>query len=250
MEIIRAAAGGGAGGSLENALFVLTNKPNPIGGYAPNGSSAIGTPGNGGYGLIGSAALTTGTLSLAEEADDEKHLNAASAAAGGSEAGWSMPSANFPFNINQKSIVLVRFKMPSATTDVRFYLGLNTIGTLATVAGADDFGGLSMGLQYSTPRGDANWQFLIDDNTTRTLTNTAIPADILLHYLLIKCDSSTSVTMTLFNAAGATQFTNTYITALPAATTDFLLTGVGEAQIASARGISTHFIWCMNRPLG
>jgi hypothetical protein len=61
----------------------------------------------------------------------------------------------------------------AGATGARTFAGL-TNQTMATMVGSDNPAGHYAGFQYSTNRGDTNWQFVTKDNTTQNATDTGL----------------------------------------------------------------------------
>lgn len=116
-------------------------------------------------------------------------------------------------NLDIAHLPRVIFKVSLAqTTDERYFCGLSSNGSM----NADDPTGHYIGIQYSTGRGDTNFQFVSKDNATQSLVSTGVAADTNVHYVDIEVASTSSVTVTLRDSTFAAQASNTFTTNLPA----------------------------------
>ena len=130
-------------------------------------------------------------------------------------------------------------------TSIRFFAGL-TDQAAATMAGADNPAGNYVGVQFSTPRADANWQFVSKDNVTQNLVNSGVAIDANVHYIVISCNEQATapeVIVELFNANHVLLVRNRFVANLPVLATPLYMMVVTEAQAASAR---THRLYYGN----
>jgi hypothetical protein len=139
---------------------------------------------------------------------------------------------------NTEIKMMVKFRLPT-TTSVRMFIGLSD-QSLATMVGADSpAAGNFIGLQFSTPRSDANWQTLRRATTT-TVGNTGVAVDALAHYLVIWTRPSIAE-FALYNSSFTQQYYTALATQLPAAATDLALICAVETQTSAARQIDTYY---------
>lgn len=161
----------------------------------------------------------SGTLSIVNTTDGSE-VNFASTASTSSNAGACGLGANTQI-FNNKVLMIMKFRL-NTTTNVRMFLGWTDNTSMATNLGADDVAATNMvGLQFSTNRSDTNFQFMVDNNSTQTLTSTGVAVDTNAHYLVIDCTATNSVTMTLYNSSFVSQGTTTQTTNLPTSTVAF-----------------------------
>lgn len=183
----------------------------------------------GAWGALGNA-VTTGTIT-AGNSTDGAFVDYATAATTDADAG--VASAASIRLIDNKFFGWVAFQMQTTAT-VRSFCGFTSTSAIATTLGADDVAGQRMaGMQFSTNRGDTNFQFMTDDNTTQTLTSTGIAVDTNMHFLMIDGTSGNSIVYTLYNSSGVVQATSTQTTNLPVATSSFSLT-CGNRTLANS----------------
>lgn len=109
----------------------------------------------------------------------------------GSNLRWETNSSP-RFNVEAEPVLLTKFSLQSLT-DVRFFVGMgkdrsDNIFGAGEGTGTDTPGGETyIGLQFSTERGDTNWQFVIDpDGTAQTLVDSGVTASTNVFHLLIE----------------------------------------------------------------
>lgn len=121
--------------------------------------------------MIGDSITTVGAVSSVGLDDDGNMVNWATGAVSGNDGGIQMLTLH---RRNFNPITHVRFKLQE-TASMRMFCGF-TDQTLAVMVGSDDPAGNYAGLQYSTPRGDTNFQWATKDNVTQNLTNSGVAA--------------------------------------------------------------------------
>jgi len=132
-------------------------------------------------------------------------------------------------------INIVRFATESNITSIRFFTGL-TDQTGIIMTNGDNPAGEYIGLQYSTDRGDINWQFVRKDGTTQVLTNTGVAPIASRNYLLrISTNGSTYKIELMDQTIANVVATSTYISGGPAATTDLRFSISIESRVAAVR---------------
>jgi hypothetical protein len=220
---------GAKGRSLtSNGTDTVFSAPRKFNFNAFGGWSAIAAN-IGAWGSLGNA-VTTGTLTAGNSVDGA-FVDYATAATTDADAG--VASASSIRLLDNKFFGWVAFQMQTTAT-VRTFCGFTSTSAIATTLGADDVAGQRMaGLQFSTNRGDTNFQFMTDDNTTQTLTSTGIAVDTNMHFLMIDGTAGNSIVYTLYNSAGVVQATSTQSTNLPVATSAFSLT-CGNRTLANS----------------
>jgi len=157
------------------------------------------------------------------EVDDTSSLNFATSGMAFNQS-TSAVSGNVAYvaQLGQMSIVshnpiaMFKFKLGSIA-DVRFFAGLTSAPNATTNVDSDDPSHFMAGLQFSTPRVDSNFQFLIDDNVTPTVSDTGIAADTAVHYLVVDVESTTRITLRLLDKDGVVEAEQTFTINLPAA---------------------------------
>lgn len=133
---------------------------------------------DGAWGTLGPPAAAglwtpTGTPSVANDtgARRGRHIAFLSGAVAGNDAGIETPAVFFA---NENDSYLIRFFLPDIT-NIRFFAGV-AAQTLTTMVGADNPGTNHLGIQFSTPRADANWQFTERGTGAQVLTNSGVAA--------------------------------------------------------------------------
>lgn len=164
----------------------------PSGGMEPPLS---GTWSDGLWGSLAPAAswTPTGAMSVANNtgAGRGRYMQAQAAAGVGLDAGVESLAQ---FWSNKGDAYLIRFELPSVST-IRMFVGV-AAQTLATMVGADNPGANHMGIQFSTPRGDANWQFTErGSSATQVVTNTTVGVSTATFYLQLITGSLTQMVL-------------------------------------------------------
>lgn len=62
----------------------------------------------------------------------------------------------------------------AGTSSRRYFIGCAVTNNAATASGTDDFADSAIGFQYSTTRGDTNWQFIVNSNGAQTNVDTGV----------------------------------------------------------------------------
>jgi hypothetical protein len=207
--------------------FIATNSLSFFdsrGGWNASGTTA------GGWGQLSSSVIT-GTQTAVTTTDGSA-INLPTAATTDSDA--AVTAATSLRALDSKFYTLIKFQLQTTAT-VRVFVGLSTSSTTTTYLGADDVAAQRMiGLQYSTSRGDTNFQFMIDDNSTQTVTSTGVAVDTNTHFLSIDCTSGSSVIMNLYDSGGTLQATTGNVTTnLPAGTFAYSVC-VGNRTLANS----------------
>ncbi len=136
-----------------------------------------------GFGMLGTL-VHVDNASTVVSSDDGYSFRQDTAASSGSEATTASPGSGFPaVRPRNDPVVRVGFRL-SATTDVRFFAGM-TNQSASVMVSADDPAGNYVGIQYSTPRGDSNWQIVTKDNTTQNVQDSGLAVDTNKHFVLI-----------------------------------------------------------------
>lgn len=128
---------------------------------------------NSGVQLVGEHITATGTAASATGGTDSLFSSTyASAGTTNSVAGLSGTYAQYQgqFMLRQRSVVAL-FSIAA----IRSFFGFSN-QTGATAVGSDDPAGHYAGFQFSTNRGDTNWQCVTKDGTTQKVTNSGVPA--------------------------------------------------------------------------
>jgi len=101
-------------------------------------------------------------------------VNAFTGATSGNVAGWrgrGTTSRNTTPVLNPEFSAMI---WPQSVTDVRYFFGLYDFDGLIS-AGADAITAAHLAFQFSTPRGDTNWQLSRSNGTTQILVDTVVP---------------------------------------------------------------------------
>jgi hypothetical protein len=134
----------------------------------------------------------------------------------------------------------------TSTTSIRFFAGwTSTDGE--TMLSSDDPAAHYVGVQFSTNRSDANWQFVSKDGTTQNLVNTGIPVGTDAIQLRITVDNTVpNIKVELLNSAFEPTASTTFTTNLPGSTTELRMV-VGVGGIGVGRGAKHYHAYAMNR---
>ena len=194
--------------------------------------------------LIGlyDGATATGTVLIGEDADGI-YDKMSSGATSGNEGGWA---AGYPVHARRhNSIFIVKLKLVS-TALVRGFWGLID-KTLANSCGSDDPAGSYIGLQYSSPRADANWQFVCKDNVTQNIHDTGIAVSTNAVYARFTLnDSVPNILAELLDSNYAVVATYTFIANLPATATGLWPVVGVETQTAALKAWQMYFVRGVN----
>jgi len=167
-------------------------------------------------------------------------LTCATGSAAGSDA-----SVDTTIGHSSDSLILniVRFRTGSNISSLRFFAGL-TDQTGSTMVGSDNPAGSYIGLQYSTDRGDVNWQFVRKDGTTQVLTNTGVAPIASRNYLLRTSTNGSTYKIEIMDQTVANVVaTSTYTSGGPAATTDLRFSISIETRVAAARDFEFYYVY-------
>jgi hypothetical protein len=187
-------------------------------------------------------AAATGTVLIGEDADGI-YDKMSSGATSGNEGGWA---AGYPVHARRhNSIFIVKLKLVS-TALVRGFWGLID-KTLANSCGSDDPAGSYIGLQYSSPRADANWQFVCKDNVTQNIHDTGIAVSTNAVYARFTLnDSVPNILAELLDSNYAVVATYTFIANLPATATGLWPVVGVETQTAALKAWQMYFVRGVN----
>lgn len=121
-------------------------------------------------------------------------------------------------------------------TSVRLFSGLSS-NAIAAQLNTDNPVGNHIGFQFTTARGDTNWQMQSKNGTTQSLVNTGMPVNANSVYDLIMFCSPlcTSVTWEIRNITAGTTAKGTIATTLPTATTAMRIIHGVSATTAAIR---------------
>lgn len=143
------------------------------------------------------------------------------------------------FRMDEPSILIMNLGITSVA-NIRFFAGnINAVGTnFANCVDADTLGSPGYGVQFSTPRGDTNFQIVSYDGTTQTTTNSGVAAAAnILYSFEFRIISATSVQWKIYSSAGVLLASGTITTNLPSSTTTFFTTSACETETTAAKGV-------------
>lgn len=193
------------------------------------------------------ANTNTGTVSnIAPTATEEPAANWATGTTSGNDAGsngnlvWRWDNT-----ANQRRNLYYRTRLAvQESTSVRSFWGLSD-QSLATMVSADNPAGNYFGLQFSTARGDTNWQCICKDNTTQNVTDStvAFSAGTYLTLELIGDNSVPNVTVKINGSTVCTLTTN-----LPTNGTNLRHVSGGETITTAARNFRAQYIHVSTNP--
>lgn len=132
------------------------------------------------------------------------------------------------FNI----LAFFRMKFMLATASIRLFYGLSN-QTAVTMLSSDNPAGNYFGLQYSSARGDANWQFIRKDGTTQGIFNTGIAVDVEVHNLYMNLLASAGKNKIIIQLDN--NIPQSYTTNMPISTTELRFITGFQALAALAR---------------
>lgn len=99
------------------------------------------------------------------------------------------------------------------TIDIRFLCAILEI--MVGNVNADNVGSNAVGIQFSTGRGDVNFQFVVNDGAVQNLVDSGIPADTLPHFCQINAVAGDDVTVSLLDANFVLQASTRFTTVNP-----------------------------------
>lgn len=110
--------------------------------------------------------------------------------------------------LDQLPLIIYKWHL-TQITDIRFLSAI--IDSASNRVDSDDLGAAGVGLQFSTSRGDTNFQFVINDDIGgQTLVDSGVVVDTLPHFIRIQATATPDITLTLFDrnfvSQGATTF--------------------------------------------
>lgn len=132
------------------------------------------------------------------------------------------------YRTSMAPLLVTKFALPDVA-DIRFYSGLKSGAFLA----ADLITDASVGVQFSTGRGDTNWQFLKHDGTTQVIVDSGLAPDTSVHHVVVDAASPTSIIVKIMDATFTEQASTTFTTGLPASTKN-LQNAIGNRALAAA----------------
>ncbi len=164
-----------------------------------------------------------------------------SAGTGSGVAGVA-PPAGLPLHRREyNSIYHWKFGLEQ-TNDIRMFYGMAD-QDFATMTGSDDPPGNYVGVQFSDPRTDTNFQFITKDGVTRPIQDTGIAKSLLPFAIRVTFDDSVpNALLELLDNAGAVLKSHTFTANLPGATVGLVSVGgirdaaVGVHSVRSYRG--------------
>jgi len=187
------------------------------------------------YSMIGYGWLAYGTATDVSSARDAsadgigfKQSSAASAATGG-VYNWPLAAV---FDTAWLPKVRVKVKLDTVAT-VRYFFGLSSDTGANTVAD-DDPATYQCGIQFSTARGDTNWQLALDDNGTQVLTDTGLAAAAGVYWFEVDITAAGSCKFTIQDGAGTELYSATISANVPSAGAGMYFVHGGETQAAVA----------------
>jgi len=133
----------------------------------------------------------------------------------------------------------------SSVASVRVFCGQiqGTGVNFASCVDSDTLGAPGFGFQFSTPRGDTNWQFISWDGSNQTTTNTGVAAAATtLYQFEIDVLSTSAVSWKILDYTGATLASGTATATLPSATVAFLSAQAIETETTATKGLFTYLI--------
>jgi hypothetical protein len=125
------------------------------------------------------------------------------------------------------------------TTDIRAFFGFTGGATIATTMAADSPNLAIVGFQFSTSRGDTNWQLIHGSGGAPTVVNTGVavadttnPSQFLVEWL-----GSGAVLARIFNQSGAVVYSNRLTANIPAAASDLRVLVACRGLVAALKRI-------------
>jgi hypothetical protein len=143
---------------------------------------------------------------------------------------------NWPFSaaLDTGGLIKTRTKVKLDTVaTVRYFYGWSSDNAYSTMAD-DDPATYQCGFQFSTARGDTNWQIALDDNGTQVLTDTGLAAAAGVYWFEIDIVAAGSCKFTIQNGAGAELYSATISANVPSAGNLMYYVQGGETQAAAA----------------
>lgn len=187
----------------------------------------------------------TGTPSVANDTASKRgrHMNFASGAVSGNDAGIE---STLVFWGQQGSAYLFRIRLPDITS-IRMFVGVS-VGSLATMVGADVPGVNCLGLQFSTPRGDTNWMFHENGPLSpfTIVTNSGVAASTNAIYLQVISGTVNQIALLDADMVPLSS-RNAGFGTRPGATTLVRIVAGVETQTAAARDLEIYHIKQHNR---
>jgi len=186
------------------------------------------------FGLLVSSVTTTSTSALGRGANGWYIEHGTTAVAN------NMASIDWPTSFIGTEFYprfQVSFEIPTIT-NVRVAIGMGT-GT-STVQNADNPGSPHVSLQYSTSRGDSNFQ-ISHYNSSQTLVDTGVAMDTSQHHFVIDVISEQSVIVRLLDDQKRVQFEKIIISQIPSSGASFEPFLSARTLTGAARSMRTYF---------
>lgn len=187
-------------------------------GYAgPANGAAAG--GSNLFGIFGQASRTSSTNAFTLSTSGSYQAQSTSTVANNTTS-WIPNNAATLWQAD--NLPLLRFKFAvQDVAEVRFFAGLVNSSTASDpVTAADPASVRECGLMFDTSRPDTHWEWVEDDNTTQTLTDTGVTPGIgTVYWLEIDLSAVNSFTMTLYSSSWSVLSTRTVTSSPFAAST-------------------------------
>lgn len=186
-------------------------------------------------GLMDETAITDASSSTEKDADGFAFKQTTSTTIN-NKAIIRCHSTPAPFPGQTNPSLWCKFKIDGVITTVRMTVGFANLDPDAD----DDSGANQAMIQFSTARGDSNWQFITKDGTTQERTDLGASAVVAQNTVYIvnifSDDAGVSWTVVLYDSALAQIGTATHSANVPVATTPmFTYTGYLENLAAASR---------------
>lgn len=213
---------------------VFNGRPTGFGGFSVSGADNNID----GYGLMAKPfkELSGGTESISTSTPEGyPQYQQTTPATINSDVGYQWP-LNVEIGNGVPSLVYA-VELPQIT-DIRAFVGF-TDQTLATMNGSDNPAGNYVGMQFSSARGDTNWQFVYKDGTTQTVVDSGTPPGTDPKAIRIRVlNSAPEIEWTILSYTGqASVAPATVTTGLPAGTTQVRVVAGLRNLVASTKSI-------------
>ena len=189
--------------------------PYQMGTFFPGSSSSIAMEETGLYGPNGTFTDNASTIL---GSTDGLYFSQDTSAVADNDA-FTVPGTTGPSHQLQSRPYVVFKVMMAETTLKRFFCGLSSSATSATVLGTDAPNTAHIGLSYSTDRSDTNWQITRDSAAgSPTTADTGVAVSTNVVHLVLDGTTASQVTVRLLDNTFTQLFTATYTTDLPPGT--------------------------------
>lgn len=210
--------------------------------------SSAGVVNVNGMGLLGSS--TTGprfvvgsAQTLATDADGIRG-DLTTSSTSGNPVYFDYTASNFA-TPNALPQFTFKFRTGASVANIRLFVGL-TSGTASSELANDYATNNQIGLQFSTPRGDTNFQFVSAHTTLQTVTSAAVaPTVTTVYYLQLRYTTSSSATLTLRSSTGTQLATATVNTTMPVAGTALQPMAGLSTQTTATRTFGFYYAHCV-----